>query len=167
MAVYTEVSFDEAARLFARLDTGALSALERIEGGIENTNYFADAANGRTVLFATHYLEEADAFADRIVLIAGGRIVADGPTADIRNMAGRRVVSAIVDDADLTELTRVVPGVEIIERRGGRTYLAAPDSDVLARALFNTPRAREVEIAGHNLEDAFLTLTAGATRAEH
>ncbi len=127
----------------------------------------ADAANGRTVLFATHYLEEADAFADRIVLIAGGRIVADGPTADIRNMAGRRVVSAIVDDADLTELTRVVPGVEIIERRGGRTYLAAPDSDVLARALFNTPRAREVEIAGHNLEDAFLTLTAGATRAEH
>ncbi len=50
MAVYTEVSFDEAARLFARLDTGALSALEPIEGGIENTNYFADAANGRYVL---------------------------------------------------------------------------------------------------------------------
>lgn len=50
MAVYTEVSFDEAAELFARLDTGALAALQPITSGIENTNYFADTANGRYVL---------------------------------------------------------------------------------------------------------------------
>ncbi|MGD9834255.1 MAG: homoserine kinase [Piscinibacter sp.] len=50
MAVYTEVSFDEAAELFARLDTGALTALQPITSGIENTNYFADTANGRYVL---------------------------------------------------------------------------------------------------------------------
>ncbi|HMS76294.1 ABC transporter ATP-binding protein [Gordonia sp. (in: high G+C Gram-positive bacteria)] len=122
-----------------------------------------DAAAGRTVLFATHYLEEADTFADRIVLIAGGRIVADGPTADIRTMAGRRVVSAIVDDDEIARLTGRLPGVEIIEYRGGRTYLAAPDSDVLARSLLTTTGAREVEIASHNLEDAFLTLTAGTS----
>ncbi|MGE0675137.1 MAG: homoserine kinase [Methylibium sp.] len=50
MAVYTEVSFDEAAELFARLDTGALTALQPIASGIENTNYFADTAGGRYVL---------------------------------------------------------------------------------------------------------------------
>ena len=50
MAVYTEVSFDEAAALFERLDTGALTALQPIASGIENTNYFADTANGRFVL---------------------------------------------------------------------------------------------------------------------
>ncbi len=50
MAVYTEVSFDEAAGLFARLDTGALTALQPIASGIENTNYFADSARGRYVL---------------------------------------------------------------------------------------------------------------------
>lgn len=50
MAVYTEVSFDEAAGLFARLDTGALTALQPIASGIENTNYFADTARGRYVL---------------------------------------------------------------------------------------------------------------------
>ena len=54
----------------------------------------ADASAGRTVVFATHYLEEADAFADRIVLIAGGRIVADGTTAEIRSRASGRTVSA-------------------------------------------------------------------------
>lgn len=69
-----------------------------------------DAAAGRTVLFATHYLEEADTFADRIVLIAGGRIVADGPTADIRTMAGRRVVSAIVDDDEIASTHRAATG---------------------------------------------------------
>ena len=50
MAVYTEVSFDEAAALFERLDTGALTALQPIASGIENTNYFADTAAGRYVL---------------------------------------------------------------------------------------------------------------------
>jgi len=50
MAVYTEVSFDEAAALFERLDTGALTALQPIASGIENTNYFADTAKGRYVL---------------------------------------------------------------------------------------------------------------------
>ena len=47
----------------------------------------ADAALGRTVLFATHYLEEADAYADRIVLISKGRIVADGTAAQVKGLA--------------------------------------------------------------------------------
>ena len=58
----------------------------------------AEADRGRTVVFATHYLEEADDFADRIVLMAGGRVVADGPTDQIRATATGKVVSAVVAD---------------------------------------------------------------------
>src|SRR3954453_23607888 len=54
----------------------------------------ADAEKGRTVLFATHYLEEADAYADRVVLISRGRIVADGTPAEIRAMSSGRRISA-------------------------------------------------------------------------
>ena len=54
----------------------------------------ADARDGRTVLFATHYLEEADAYADRVVLISHGRVVADGSAAEVRNLAAGRVVTA-------------------------------------------------------------------------
>ena len=58
----------------------------------------ADADAGRTVVFATHYLEEADAFADRIVLMARGHVVADGSTAEIRARASGRTVSADVPE---------------------------------------------------------------------
>ncbi|MGW5523554.1 ABC transporter ATP-binding protein [Gordonia sp. NPDC003950] len=121
-----------------------------------------DATHGRTVVFATHYLDEADDFADRIIMIAHGRIVADGSTAEIRNIASRRIVSAIVDDAELATVARVIVDLEVTERRGGRTYLSAADSDALARCLLTSTHAREVEIATHNLEDAFVALTSAA-----
>jgi homoserine kinase type II len=50
MAVYTQVSFDEASALIDRLGIGSCVALERCRGGIENTNYFADTTDGRWVL---------------------------------------------------------------------------------------------------------------------
>ncbi|WP_045537905.1 ABC transporter ATP-binding protein [Gordonia sihwensis] len=122
----------------------------------------ADAQHGRTVLFATHYLEEADSFADRIVMMASGRVVADGSTADIRARASRRIVSAVLDDDAVPGLQRVFPDLEITERRGGRIYLSLENSDVLARHLLTSTRARDLEIASHNLEDAFVALTTGA-----
>ncbi|MGB3699335.1 MAG: ABC transporter ATP-binding protein [Gordonia sp. (in: high G+C Gram-positive bacteria)] len=122
----------------------------------------ADARRGRTVLFATHYLEEADSFADRIVMIAHGRVVADGSTADIRARSSRRVVSAVLDDDALPGLQRVFPSLQVIERRGGRLHLSLADSDTLARHLLTSTRAKDVEIAAHNLEDAFVALTADA-----
>lgn len=120
----------------------------------------ADAERGRTVLFATHYLEEADSFADRIVMMAHGRVVADGSTAEIRARASSRVVSAVLDDDALPGLQRVFPDLRIVEHRGGRIYLSLADSDTLARHLLTSTRARDVEIAGRNLEDAFVALTA-------
>ncbi|GAB32996.1 ABC transporter ATP-binding protein [Gordonia otitidis] len=119
----------------------------------------ADAGAGRTVVFATHYLEEADDFADRLVMVSHGRIVADGSTAEIRNIASRRVVSAILDEDSVSVVASEFPDLEVVERRGGRTYLSANDSDALARCLLTTTDARELEIATHNLEDAFVALT--------
>src|SRR5215475_3458193 len=76
-----------------------------------------DARRGRTVMFATHYLDEADAYADRIVLIRSGRIVADGTTAEIKAMASGRMVRATLANADRVAIASL-PGVDNLELRG-------------------------------------------------
>jgi ABC-2 type transport system ATP-binding protein len=121
------------------------------------------ASRGRTILFATHYLEEADANADRAVLMASGRVVADGPTTEIRAMVGGRTIRATLPDAELAEL-EVLPGVTTAERHGEAVLLSCSDSDVAIRALLDAyPDARDIEIASAGLEQAFLELTASTS----
>lgn len=122
----------------------------------------ADAARGRTVLFATHYLEEADEYADRIVLMSRGRIVADGPTADIKNMVSGRTVTATLADADPVALA-ALPGVDSVEAAGERLTIHTRDSDAVARHLLTRTAARDIEIAAQNLESVFLALTSEGT----
>jgi ABC-2 type transport system ATP-binding protein len=118
-------------------------------------------ARGKTVLFATHYLEEADAYADRAILMANGRVVADGPTNEIKAMVGLRVIRATLPHADLDELGRL-PGVSSVERRGESVILNCSDSDVTIRALLAAHSdARDIEIVTGGLEQAFLELTGG------
>jgi ABC-2 type transport system ATP-binding protein len=118
------------------------------------------AARGRTVLFATHYLEEADAYADRIVLMARGAIVADGPPTEIKAMVGSRTIRATLAYVSVEELERL-PGVTRAELRGETVTLVCSDSDRAVRALLERfPAARDLEIAGADLEQAFLQLTA-------
>jgi ABC-2 type transport system ATP-binding protein len=119
------------------------------------------AERGKTVLFATHYLEEADAYADRAILMAHGRVVADGPTNEIKAMVGVRTIRATLPDANLDELARL-PGVSGVERRGESVILTCVDSDAAIRALLDEYRdAHDVEIATGGLEQAFLHLTGG------
>ncbi len=119
----------------------------------------AFAARGKTIIFATHYLEEADAYADRAVLMSHGRIVADGPTSEIRARVGTRTIRATLPDADLTALASL-PGVTAADRRGEAIVLVCTDSDAAIRALVDTyPDARDMEIASAGLEDAFIELT--------
>jgi ABC-2 type transport system ATP-binding protein len=119
----------------------------------------AFAARGKTIIFATHYLEEADAYADRAVLMSHGRIVADGPTSEIRARVGTRTIRATLPDADLTALASL-PGVTAADRRGEAIVLICTDSDAAIRALVDTyPDARDMEIASAGLEDAFIELT--------
>ncbi len=123
------------------------------------TTMRAEAAQGRTILFATHYLEEADAYADRAILMAHGKVVADGPTNEIKAMVGSRTIRATLPGADLDALGRL-PGVSGVERRGEAVVLACADSDEAIRALLSEyPQARDIEIAAAGLEEAFLQLT--------
>jgi len=117
------------------------------------------AARGKTILFATHYLDEADAYADRAVLMARGRVVADGPTTEIKAMVGSRTIRATLPDADLTALGQL-PGVVTSDRHGDAVILSCTDSDVAIRALLEQyADARDIEISGAGLEQAFLQLT--------
>jgi ABC-2 type transport system ATP-binding protein len=118
------------------------------------------ASRGKTILFATHYLEEADAYADRVVLMAQGRVVADGPPTEIKAMVGSRTIRATLPDVPLESLERL-PGVAHAERRGEAVVLRCSDSDQAVRALLaRHPEARDLEIGGAGLEEAFLQLTA-------
>ncbi|MGP5716902.1 ABC transporter ATP-binding protein [Brachybacterium tyrofermentans] len=119
----------------------------------------ADADRGRTVLFATHYLDEADEYADRIVLMARGRIVADGTASEIKNLASGRVVHATLPGADPVALA-ALPGVEDVELGGDRIAVRTKDSDAVARHLLTTTDARDLEITAQNLESVFLALTS-------
>ncbi len=122
------------------------------------------AAGGKTILFATHYLEEADAYADRVVLMAHGAVVADGPPGEIKAMVGTRTIRATLPDAPLERLERL-SGVAHAERRGEAVVLSCTDSDAAIRALLATfADARDIEITGAGLEQAFLTLTGGESR---
>jgi len=118
----------------------------------------SDAEKGRTVLFATHYLEEADQYADRIVLMRKGRIVADGTGAQIKALAAGRTVRATMDDPDHEMLARL-DGVESVEIRGDTVLLHGRDTDSLARHLLNNTDAHDLEITSRSIEDAFLSLT--------
>jgi ABC-2 type transport system ATP-binding protein len=119
-----------------------------------------DAEKGRTVLFATHYLEEADQYADRIVLMRKGRIVADGTGAQIKALAAGRTVRATLEDPDHEALARL-DGVESVEVRGDSVLLHGRDTDAIARYLLNNTAARDLEITSRSIEDAFLSLTGG------
>ena len=117
------------------------------------------AAGGKTVVFATHYLEEADAYADRIVLMANGRIVADGPPNEIKAMVGSKTIRATLPGVDLDELAGL-PGVTAVDSRGEAVVLACSDSDQAIRAMLaRFPDARDIEITSAGLEEAFLQLT--------
>ena len=122
------------------------------------------AAGGKTVLFATHYLEEADLYADRAVLMARGSVVADGPTTEIKAMVGSRTIRATLPDIPLERLL-ALPGVTGGERRGDAIVLVCDDSDVAIRALLaQEPAVRDIEIRGAGLEEAFLQLTTNGDR---
>jgi ABC-2 type transport system ATP-binding protein len=122
----------------------------------------ADADRGRTVVFATHYLQEADSFADRIVLVSGGRVVADGTVAEIRALSAGRMLTATWEGIGRRDslALRVLPGVEEVELRGDTVLVHAADSDAVARHLLTATPAHDLQITSRGLEDAFLALTA-------
>ena len=126
----------------------------------------AFVAREKTVIFATHYLDEADAYADRVVLMATGAIVADGPPTEIKAMVGSRRIRATLPGADRAMLASL-PGVTDVELRGDGITLTCSDSDAALRALLDaSPDVRDIEVTGAALEDAFVQLTHEEHAAE-
>jgi ABC-2 type transport system ATP-binding protein len=118
-----------------------------------------DTGRGRTVVFATHYLDEADAYADRIVLVRHGRIVAEGTPAQLKAMSSGRTIRATLHGADQSRLAGL-PGVTSVEVRGETVILQTRDSDAVLRRLLTETTAHDVEVTSRNLEDAFVALTS-------
>jgi ABC-2 type transport system ATP-binding protein len=113
-------------------------------------------AQGGTVVLTSHYLEEIEALARRVVVIGGGRVLADDTVAAVRGLVGIRRVSLNVA-VPVPEL----PGVVGAERDGDRTHLLTADADRLVRDLVarGVPFT-DLEVRPTSLEEAFLTLTA-------
>ncbi len=120
----------------------------------------AEVAEGRTLLFATHYLEEADQAADRILVINKGRLLADGTPAQIRARAGAKRVSFRLDPSDAAGL-RGLPAVDSLEIRHDLVQIQTADSDLILYTLLDAGyRPRDIEVTGLSLEQAFLAITA-------
>jgi ABC-2 type transport system ATP-binding protein len=123
------------------------------------------AAEGRSVLLTTHYLEEADALADRIVLINQGRVIAEGTPAEIKaRVVGRKILCR----TSLTlEEAAAVPGVRSARREGEVTELFTNEADRAVRELLQRdPGLSGLEVQGADLEEAFFALTGADQKEE-
>ncbi|MFE5370435.1 ABC transporter ATP-binding protein [Streptomyces mirabilis] len=117
------------------------------------------ARRGHTVLFSTHYLEEADAHADRILVIDHGRLVADGTGEQLKRSVGGNLVSFDLAGRGTEGLT-LLPGVVSVEVRGDRARLRTDDSDATVLALAELGAIRGLEVVPTSLDDAFMALTS-------
>jgi ABC-2 type transport system ATP-binding protein len=117
------------------------------------------AASGTTVLFATHYLDEADSNASRILVLAGGHLVADGGPAAIKAQLPGQIIRATMQPAQINDL-RALPGVLTATVDGTEVELRTSDPDRTLDAMYHGgARVRNLRIDGASLEDALIHLT--------
>ncbi|MFF5977404.1 ABC transporter ATP-binding protein [Streptomyces olindensis] len=118
------------------------------------------ADQGRTVLFATHYLEEADAIADRVLVLHRGRLLADGTAAEIKAKAGARRVSFDLEGPIDEPALRGLPFLTSLTVSGRTVRIQSSDADATVHALYGLGlHPRNLEVAGLGLEQAFVALT--------
>ncbi|WUD73385.1 ABC transporter ATP-binding protein [Streptomyces sp. NBC_00510] len=122
---------------------------------------------GRAVLFATHYLEEADAVADRVLVLQGGRLVADGTAAEIKARAGARRIVFDLDTPPDEPALRALPRVTDVEITGRTVRIRSTDADATVHAVYAAGLyPRHLEVAGLGLEQAFLAITESSKESE-
>ncbi|RAG84647.1 ABC transporter ATP-binding protein [Streptacidiphilus pinicola] len=129
----------------------------------------AQADAGRTILFATHYLEEADAIADRVLVMHKGRLIADGTAAEIKARAGQRRISFDLhpQDGGDASLLNALPAITALDVSGSTVRISTSDADATMAAVYRAGLyPRGLEVTGVGLEQAFITITAEATAAE-
>ena len=124
-----------------------------------------EVAEGKTLLFATHYLEEADQAADRILVINQGRLLADGTPAEIKSRAGAKQISFRLGNVP-EQFLLGLPGVVSLDLHGELVHIQTSDSDKTLYAVLDAGyRPTEIEVSGLGLEQAFLAITAEDDRA--
>jgi ABC-2 type transport system ATP-binding protein len=116
------------------------------------------ARQGRAVLLTTHYLEEADALADRVVMIGRGRVIAEGTPAEIKSrVVGRKIRCRTA--LPLAEIA-ALPGVRDVRRQDELTEVFAAEAErTVFELLSRDPSLSALEVRGADLEEAFLSLT--------
>jgi ABC-2 type transport system ATP-binding protein len=116
------------------------------------------AARGKTILLTTHYLEEADALASRIVVIQKGKVIAEGTPEELKTADGSRAIRCTTS---LTaSFVSAIPGVTTVEQDGNAMLVRTPaPEDVLRTMLANDTTLGGLEVRATALEDAFLALT--------
>ncbi|MGK5728240.1 ABC transporter ATP-binding protein [Streptomyces sp. URMC 124] len=125
------------------------------------------ARAGRAILFATHYLEEADAIADRVIVLHRGRVLADGSAAEIKAKAGARRIVFDLDGHIGEAALRELPFLASLEVSGRTVRIQSHDADATVHALYGLGLyPRNLEVAGLGLEQAFIAITDAATAEE-
>lgn len=121
--------------------------------------------DGCAVLLTTHYLEEADALADRVVVVNHGRVVADGTVAQVRACVAQRRIRCV--SALPAARVQGWPGVQLAQRDGERLEIVAEAAEpIVRRLLAEDPALSDLEVQRAGLADAFLALTRDAARPE-
>ncbi|MFE7835599.1 ABC transporter ATP-binding protein [Streptomyces sp. NPDC057474] len=130
-------------------------------------------AGGTTILLTTQYLEEADRLADRITVIDGGQVVAEGTSDELKATAGNRLVVCVAKDDQLDAAARAAAQATgtapTVDRRARRVEAAATDGRAaLGRALAalegENVEVLEIGLSRCTLDDVFLGLTSHARR---
>ena len=119
------------------------------------------ATKGRTVILTTHYLEEADQLARRVIVVNHGRIIADATPESIKSrVAGKRVTFGTPEPIDPAQLEGLPLNSQAIEDH--RVRLLTNEPEAVLRELFRRGVAmRELEVSGADLEEAFVAMTHG------
>ncbi|HEV2638453.1 MAG TPA: ABC transporter ATP-binding protein [Actinocrinis sp.] len=131
---------------------------------VENRQIFWDAMKseserGKTVMFATHYLEEADQIADQVIVINKGRLLAQGSVAEIKSRAGFQHISFRLDGVT-REFLLGLPGVKSIDVSASLVRIQTSTSDETLYAVLDAGfRPSQIEVGSLGLEQAFIAIT--------
>lgn len=119
--------------------------------------------DGASIVLTTHYLEEAESLADRVVVLAKGRVIASGTVREIRAVVGHKRVSCSTSLSP--ELIASWPGVQSVSRERGRMQIVAGDADtVVKRLALADATFQDLEVRSAGLAEAFTELTQESTQ---
>ncbi|GGA33683.1 ABC transporter ATP-binding protein [Paenibacillus physcomitrellae] len=117
---------------------------------------------GKTIMLTTHYLEEADQLADRILVVNEGRLIADGSPAEMKQAAGRKSIHFTAGPELQPRQLEQLPGVQEAVWNGRRVKLTSLDTDrVIFTMVHMNLDVRDIEIQTGGLEEAFRNLVQG------